>query len=115
MSRREFNKSILPMTAPLKSRRYPKRKPNNRRCENLKKFLLGLKKTAGNAYNIKEFAKTCVVKESTVKLWFSGKPYGALSGESIARYFSPLVRIRLSVLRRQVEEIRLQAWKDKSI
>ena len=110
MSRRQFKQSILPTRVPPKYTKLPKRTPNNRRCSELQKFLLGLKKAAGDRYSEHDFAKACGVKKGSVKLWFYGRPYGALSGESIARYFAPLVNIRLPELRKQVEEARIKAW-----
>ena len=113
MSRRQFNQKILVTEAPPKYTKLPKRRPNNRRCSDLQKFLLGLKKAAGDRYSDHDFAKACSVKKGSIKLWFYGRPYGALSGESIARYFSPLVGIRLTELRKQVEEARIKAWSDQ--
>lgn len=112
MSRRQFNQSLLPSKAPPKYTKLPKRKANNRKCPDLAKFLLRLKKQAGNRYSDHDFAQACGVKQKSIKLWYYGRPYGALSGESIARYFAPLVNIRLPELRRQVEEARLKAWRD---
>ena len=113
MSRRQFNQKLLPTRVPPKYTKLPKRTPNNRRCSELQKFLLGLKKAAGDRYSDEDFAKACGVKKGSIKLWFYGRPYGALSGESIARYFAPLVGIRLPELRRQVEEARVKAWTDQ--
>ena len=113
MSRRQFNQKILITEPPPKYDKLPKRRPNNRRCSDLQKFLLGLKKAAGERYSDEDFAQACGVKKGSIKLWFYGRPYGALSGESIARYFAPLVGIRLPELRRQVEEARIKAWSDQ--
>ena len=113
MSRRQFKQSLLPSKAPPKYTKLPKRTPNNRRCSDLQKFLLGLKKAAGDRYSDHDFAKACGVKKGSIKLWYYGRPYGALSGESIARYFAPLVNIRLPELRKQVEEARVKAWRDQ--
>ncbi len=113
MSRRQFNQKILITEAPPKYTKLPKRRSNNRRCSDLQKFLLGLKKAAGERYSDHDFAKACSVKKGSIKLWFYGRPYGALSGESIARYFAPLVGIRLPELRKQVEEARIKAWSDQ--
>ena len=79
----------------------------------IRNFLLRLKGQAGARNSDKDLADACGVKVSSIKLWFYGRPYGALSGESIARYFSPLVNIRLPELRKQVEQARVQAWKDQ--
>ena len=111
MSRRQFNQKILITEAPPKYTKLPKRKANNRKCTQLRNFLLRLKSEAGSRYSDKDFADACGVRVASIKLWYYGRPYGALSGESIARYFSPLVGIRLPELRKQVEEIRVQAWK----
>lgn len=113
MSRRQFNQNLLPKSAPPKYTKLPKRKPNNRRCSELQKFLLGLKREAGNRYSDRDFAEACGVRVASIKLWYYGRPYGALSGEAIARYFAPLVNIRLPVLRKQVEEVRIKAWRDQ--
>ncbi len=113
MSRRQFKQSLLPTKAPEKYTKLPKRKANNRRCSNLQKFLLRMKKDAGSRYSDQDLADACGVKIKSIQLWFYGRPFGALSGESIARYFAPLVNIRLPELRKQVEEVRLQAWRDQ--
>ena len=113
MSRRQFNQKLLPTRVPPKYTKLPKRTPNNRRCSELQKFLLGLKKAAGDQYSDEDFAKACGVQKGSIKLGYYGRPYGALSGESIARYFAPLVGIRLPELRRQVEEARVKAWTDQ--
>lgn len=113
MSRRQFNQNLLPTKAPEKYTKLPKRTPNNRKCPDLAKFLMRLKKEAGDRYSDEDFAKACGVKKGSIKLWYYGRPYGALSGESIARYFAPLVNIRLPELRRQVEAARVKAWTDQ--
>ena len=113
MSRRQFNQNLLPSKAPPKYTKLPKRRAENRKCPELAKFLLGLKKTAGSRYSDRDFAEACGVRVASIKLWYYGRPYGALSGESIARYFAPLVNIRLPELRKQVEEIRVKAWSDQ--
>ena len=113
MSRRQFNQKILITEPPPKYRKLPKRTPNNRKCPELAKFLLGLKKASGNRYSDHDLAIACGVKKGSVKLWFYGRPYGAITGESIARYFAPLVCIRLPEFRRQVEKARIKAWIDQ--
>ena len=113
MSRRQFKQSLLPTKAPAKYTKLPKRSVDNRKCPELAKFLLGLKKEAGSRYSDRDFAEACNVRVASIKLWFYGRPYGALSGESIARYFAPLVNIRLPEMRRQVEEDRIKAWSDQ--
>ena len=113
MSRRQFKQSLLPTKAPPKYTKLPKRTPNNRKCPELAKFLLRLKREAGSRYSDKDFAEACGVRVKSIKLWYYGRPYGALSGESIARYFAPLVNIRLAVLRKQDEEIRVRAWSNQ--
>lgn len=113
MSRRQFNQKILITEAPPKYTKLPKRKPNNRRCPRLRDFLLRLKSAAGDRYSDKDFAEACGVRVASIKLWYYGRPYGALSGESIARYFAPLVNIRLPDLRVQVEDARVKAWRDQ--
>jgi len=110
MSRRQFNQKILITEAPPKYTKLPKRRAENRKCPELAKFLMGLKKKAGSRYSDADFADACGVTKGSVKLWYYGRPYGALSGESIARYFAPLVNIRLPELRQQVEEMRVKAW-----
>lgn len=111
--RRQFNQKILPTKVPPKYTKLPKRTPNNRKCPELAKFLLGLKREAGDRYSDRDFAEACGVRVASIKLWYYGRPYGALSGESIARYFAPLVNIRLPELRKQVEAARIKAWTDQ--
>lgn len=110
MSRRQFNQKILITEPPPKYDKLPKRRSNNRKCAHMRNFLSRLKSEAGSRYSDKDLADACGVKVGSIKLWFYGRPYGALSGESIARYFAPLVNIRLPELRRQVEAARVKAW-----
>ena len=113
MSRRQFNQKILITEAPPKYTKLPKKRAENRKCPELAKFLLRLKKEEGSRYSDNDFADACGVRVASVKLWYYGRPYGALSGESIARYFAPLVNVRLPKLRKLVEETRVQAWLDQ--
>jgi hypothetical protein len=108
--RRQFNQKILPTEAPPKYTKLPKRIANNRKCPELAKFLMRLKKEAGDRYSDHDFAAACDVKIGSVKLWYYGRPYGANRVGNIARYFSPLVNIRFSDLYTQVEEARVKAW-----
>ena len=110
MSRRQFKQSILPTEAPPKYTKLPKRIGNNRKCPDLAKFLMKLKKEAGNRYSHHDFAAACDVKIGSIKLWYYGRPYGANRVGNIARYFAPLVNVRFKVLYKQVEEARVKAW-----
>jgi len=113
MSRRQFKQSILPKKAPEKYTKLPKRIANNRKCPDLAKFLMRLKKEAGDRYSDEDFARACGVKKGSIKLWYYGRPYGADRVGNIARYFSPLVNVRFGDLYTQVEEARVKAWSDQ--
>jgi hypothetical protein len=115
MTRRSFNKSLLPVEPPERIQRAyaPQKKRIRKYFEETKDFMQTYIKLSGEYFDKDDMATACCVKASTINCWKFGTPPGRLTHTLIARYFARTTRRSYPLILAEIEdayETGLQNW-----